>query len=252
MGSSGGFELLKQQGDVIVPGDVLAKVVEAKEGETPAVVRLGPGVRRNGLEIAAIKAGVVRVQPERSKVWVETGGRRYIPALEDMVIGVIQDRHADGYRVDIGAPEPAQLGNLSFEGATKRNRPFLNPGDLVYARVITADRDLEPELSCVQPGSNKSWVSGESLFGELKGGGQLLRVSLAAARALLRPDCALLSALGESISRGFECVVGANGRVWVRAHSPRDVISVTAAIRMADARTLGDDPVKGVKALLST
>eukprot|EP00188_Purpureofilum_apyrenoidigerum_P000155 Plantae.Rhodophyta-Purpureofilum_apyrenoidigerum.ctg10607.p1 GENE.Plantae.Rhodophyta-Purpureofilum_apyrenoidigerum.ctg10607~~Plantae.Rhodophyta-Purpureofilum_apyrenoidigerum.ctg10607.p1 ORF type:complete len:253 (-),score=19.45 Plantae.Rhodophyta-Purpureofilum_apyrenoidigerum.ctg10607:402-1160(-) len=252
MASSGSFELLRKQGDVIVPSDVLARIIEARQGEPPAVVRLGPGVRRDGNAIVAIKAGIVRVQPERSKIWVETGGRRYVPALEDMVIGVVQDRHAEGYRVDIGAPEPAQLGNLSFEGATKRNRPYLNPGDLLYARVIVADRDLEPELSCIQPGSNKSWVSGESLFGELRGGGQLLRVSLAGARALLRPDCALLSALGESITKGYECVVGANGRVWIRASSPRDTILVTAAIRMADARILGDDPLKGVKAYLNT
>ena len=34
-------------------------------------------------------------------------------------------------------------------GATRRNRPNLQPGDLVYARVLTASRDLEPTLSCV-------------------------------------------------------------------------------------------------------
>lgn len=32
------------------------------------------------------------------------------------------------FLVDIGAPFPAQLPMLSFEGATRRNRPNLNPG----------------------------------------------------------------------------------------------------------------------------
>ncbi len=34
-------------------------------------------------------------------------------------------------------------------GATRRNRPNLQTGDLVYCRVLTASRDLEPTLSCV-------------------------------------------------------------------------------------------------------
>ncbi len=30
----------------------------------------------------------------------------------------------------------------------RRNRPNLNIGDLVYARVAVASRDMEPELAC--------------------------------------------------------------------------------------------------------
>lgn len=36
-----------------------------------------------------------------------------------MVIG----KSADYYKLDIGAAQPALLGVLSFEGATKRNKP---------------------------------------------------------------------------------------------------------------------------------
>ena len=52
-------------------------------------------------------------------------------------------------RVDIGAPLPAQLSLMSFEGVHKRNLPRLNQGDVVYARVINARTDIDPELSCV-------------------------------------------------------------------------------------------------------
>ena len=38
-------------------------------------------------------------------------------------------------RVDIGTAEPASLSYLAFEGATKRNRPNVTVGDLVYAKV---------------------------------------------------------------------------------------------------------------------
>uniref|UniRef100_A0A7S3ENW1 Ribosomal RNA-processing protein 40 n=1 Tax=Rhodosorus marinus TaxID=101924 RepID=A0A7S3ENW1_9RHOD len=249
---STGFLLKVEEGLAVFPGDRVANVSEAQEGSAPSLVRLGPGVRRDGDAIVAMKAGLVRVQAERSKIWVESGGRRYVPALEDMVIGVVVDRHGEGYRVDIGSYEAAQLGSLSFEGATKRNRPYLNLGALVYARVVSCDKVMEPEISCIQPGSSKSWVSGESLFGELIGGGQLIKISLASARGLLKPSCTVLNALGEALPKGFECVIGTNGRVWVRASTPSDTVVVVTAIRMAEVGTLGPDANKTIRSLVNS
>jgi exosome complex component RRP40 len=48
---------------------------------------------------------------------------QYIPARGDSVIGIIMAKGGDNFRVDIGSSEPATLSYLSFEGATKRNRP---------------------------------------------------------------------------------------------------------------------------------
>lgn len=42
-----------------------------------------------------------------------------------MVLGIIIARHADGYRVDLGSSQMAQLDALAFEGATKRSKPNL-------------------------------------------------------------------------------------------------------------------------------
>ncbi len=74
---------------------------------------------------------------------------------------------------------PAVLPVLAFDGATKRNKPTLAVGALVFARVVAADRDLEPELTCQVASSGdastghfakKDWVTGQSVYGELKGG----------------------------------------------------------------------------------
>ena len=48
---------------------------------------------------------------------------QYIPVKEERVIGIITNRGSDSYKVDIGGAMPASLPNLSFEGATKKNRP---------------------------------------------------------------------------------------------------------------------------------
>lgn len=42
--------------------------------------------------------------------------------------------------------------------ATKRHKPNLSPGDLVYCHVTVADRDLDVELSCVDPSTTRDWT----------------------------------------------------------------------------------------------
>ena len=39
------------------------------------------------------------------------------------MIGIVTNKAGDTFRIDIGANEIASLSFLSFEGATKRNRP---------------------------------------------------------------------------------------------------------------------------------
>lgn len=71
-----GFELLVREGECVVPGDAVATIFESEDGSPPAVVRLGPGVRRDGGRICALRAGLVRVHEGRSKIWLEFNKRR--------------------------------------------------------------------------------------------------------------------------------------------------------------------------------
>lgn len=73
---------------------------------------------------------------------------------------------------------------MAFEGATKRNKPNIAVGALVYARVVVANKHMEPELSCTSPHFKKEWVTGQSLFGELVNG-YSFRVSLRLARTYI-------------------------------------------------------------------
>jgi len=41
------------------------------------------------------------------------------------------------------------MSTIAFEGATQRNKPDLKNGNVMYARVIAANKDVEPELACV-------------------------------------------------------------------------------------------------------
>lgn len=59
---------------------------------------------------------------------------------------MVRAKAGDYFRVDIGAPDLALLSFISFEGATKRNRPNLKVGDLVYGQILLASAQMEPEV----------------------------------------------------------------------------------------------------------
>lgn len=131
--------------------------------------------------------------------------------------------------VDIGGPFIALLPQLSFEGATRRNRPNLKTGDVVCARVMAAPRDMEPQLSCVDQ------LGRAAGYGHLKEG-IIISVSTAMARSMLAsPPPAVLAALGASLQ--FEMAVGLNGRVWVCGSSTNATILVANAITSSEFLT---------------
>jgi len=217
-------------GKVVAPGDAVLALPE--EG----AVRIGPGLRATDTHIVAQKCGVVR-QTRKQQLWLEGRQKRYIPAEEEVVVGVITDRHED-FRVDINAPFPALLPWNSFEGVTRKNRPPIFPGDVVYARVVSAYRDAEPVLSCVD---SQGRTAG---FGHLKARegktGTLFNVSSSYARALLQtsPPHPLLVALGRTLR--YEVVVGLNGRVWVEGDNCKDVVRVMLVLQEGEFVSEGE------------
>lgn len=96
--------------------------------------------------------------------WVESNTMRYLPALHDPVICQITNRGTESHQVTLfNSYTQATLSAFAFEGATKRNKPNLKVGSLLYAQVMSAHRHLEVELTCVDQSTGKS-----NGYGELK------------------------------------------------------------------------------------
>jgi exosome complex component RRP40 len=239
---------------VVLPGDDVAPVamrLKLDEANSTTPLRLGAGLRyvpapeeegEGGRDrIVVTKAGILRWhRPNRLEV--EASGRRYIPRVGDCVVGTVVDKGSEHYRVSFGGTSAGLLPVLAFDGATKRNRPRLERGMLVYCRLAAVDKALEPELSCqVASGPRRDWVTRQSVFGQLVDG-TTFSVSLGLARRLLQTPCAVLEALGERVA--FEIAVGANGRVWVNAESIAHVTLVHGAI--LNTEHLIDDQVRAM------
>mmetsp|Transcript_48632 Transcript_48632/g.77795 ORF Transcript_48632/g.77795 Transcript_48632/m.77795 type:complete len:262 (-) Transcript_48632:43-828(-) len=211
----------KRAGSVVFPGDTFtAKEITKRKGKTRIGIGLTPSMintheNESKEAILVTRAGVLQSKPgDTPKLWIANRQRRYIPYPEDRVIGIITRRTLMYYHVDINGPCDGLLGVLEFEGATKRNKPELNVGDIVFCRVCVANRDMQPILSCKSPSFNKSWVSGEALFMQLKDG-YMFECSLNCCHRLNLINSPHLQFVAKFFA--FELAIGGNGRIWCQA-----------------------------------
>eukprot|EP01035_Chromulina_nebulosa_P017715 gene17715-23307_t len=157
----------------------------------------------------------------------------YIAKPGDQVVGVIDDRGGDYYKVNISNGMVAILNRLSFDGATKRNKPELKKGDVIYARVLNSSPNIDTELTCTSASdSRKEWSSGETLYGELPEG-LILKISTEYAYRLLQLDNKLLNHLAKYYA--YEVAVGVNGVVWFKSDSISHTIIIRNAIINGEA-----------------
>lgn len=219
---------------VVMSGDDVTEYVTGLRSN----IKIGAGLYQSGDKVLCNLGGMLCYRPPET-YWIEANRKRYIPRTGDQVVGLIEERGGDYYRVNIFSGSLALLSRLGFEGATKRNKPELKIGDLIYCRVSLAHKDLDTELTCISNStSKKDWSSGETVYGPLSEG-LLVRVSLNVARKMLHPESTLLKALGRRLV--FEVAIGINGAVWLRCDDVVHSILIRNAILNCEA--LGDNQV---------
>lgn len=270
---------------IVLPGDnVTSQINEIQQNASqkkkkPIKIGRGLDIKLNHDDnndtvppIYSTLAGRLQYNPSSHTVYILSNSKRYIPQIHDRIIGIIEDRMGDYYRVTIPGCTMGNnilLNTISFEGATKRNRPYLGTGDLIYARIVNCfDFTSEIEISCIvnrgrddihQDGgrlnddggaSRKDWMTDEGTYGQLKNG-TCLQISTGLAQELLHPNNVVLHALGSSAGLKFEICIGVNGYVWVHSERPEYTILILNAIQNSEVMT--ETQVRAmVKALVKT
>lgn len=243
------------QNTIVLPGDNVTDRI-------PLSSKIGTGLRYDATskQVYATLAGMLSIQ-NKNTFFIQSNLSRYRPHLEDRVVGIVEDRlgqdgnGGDYYRVNIGASHLAILSNLAFEGATKRNKPHLQVGQVVYARVSSLNEGLlEPSLSCLLGPHDagmprKDWMTSEGCYGELKGG-NLIKISTGLARQLLKPGNVVLEELAFAKMK-FEVAIGVNGFLWLNSTLPEFTVVIQNAIQNSQVMT--EEQVRAmVKALIYT
>ncbi|KAL8731697.1 MAG: hypothetical protein Q9181_004218 [Wetmoreana brouardii] len=257
---------------LMMPGETLTEDILPVPSNPSLPLKLGPGLRHHPPSIViTTAAGPLWVDKKKNAIWVENNGGRvylttpidpvvettltrrptqYIPQSNDLVIATVHHSSTDWYHCSITPYTAfAQLPQLAFEGATKKTRPQLSAGSLIYARVLSASKHLDPEIACYNPSTGKS-----EGMGELKGG-MIFDVSLGMARRLLlhkqreEGKLVVLEEIAEQVA--FEIAVGRNRKVWVKANGVKETILVGKALQDTDRGALDlDEQRKLVKKLL--
>lgn len=213
---------------IVLPGDDLTAIISPKFENR---VVLGPGLRKEPEKIISTKCGVL-CHRKPNIYYVDFHHKRYIPAKGDTVIGIITVRGGDNLRLDIGSNEQAQLSLLAFEGATKRNKPMVQVGDIIFGQVLVGNKDTEPELVCVDKHGKKGCL------GPLSNDGFMFTVPLNLVRKLLSPNCPFLDITGRMFK--YEITLGINGRIWIKAGSVKNTLLLYNAILLAEHMSADD------------
>ena len=196
---------------VLLPGDR----IDASQLPQSQKRRLGVGLKQeqSSGSINAVAGGLLQLDQKKRTAQIGNSHLRYVPHAGDLVIAQVHHSSMDFFHLSLAPHTPqAILPQLSFEGATKKTRPQLKANDLVYAKVSAAQKNMEVELSCVNPSTGKSEPDG---LGPLNGG-MVFDISTGLATRILKKEgVVVLEELGEKLQGGFEVAVGKNGRVWV-------------------------------------
>ena len=217
-----------------------------------------------------VKVNTYYVEPHRTKSIQQP--RRYHPVtINDRIVGIVMDRigstdegGGDLYRIDINAAHYGILSNFEFAGATKRNKPILQSGQIVYCRVlndtssIMAQTTHEPILLSCMNGPydigipSKDWTTRENCYGELRNGGTVCRISMPLARSLLlssssattrastidEPHNIILEELAKHSTKiPFEVAIGVNGYLWINSTKLEYIILIQNAIQNSNVLT---------------
>lgn len=204
---------------VVLPGD------RAEEAETTAKAKkviLGPGLRRQDDKVIVCKAGTLKMRPPNT-YWVDSYQKRYVPNRGELIIGCIVQKSGDIFRVDIGSSDTACLSYLAFESATKKYRPDVNIGDIIYGKLIVANKDYESELVCVDSMGKKGKLG-------VLHGGFVFNCSINLVRKILNDNCPLLKSIEREMQIPMEIVIGMNGKIWIKTKNVKDCIAIGNAI----------------------
>jgi len=207
----------------VLPGNDISHIVLKGDNCKRNEKTIGPGLMTVDNKIIVCNSGMLRSKDDKF-FWVEYYKKKYIPARDDVVVGIVIAKTSEMYKVDIGAAEFATLPYLAFTNATKKNRPDIKVGNVVSAKVKMATPFMESEISCAE-------YANSVMLGPLENG-FLISVSLNYALQLRRTNSKLLYQLGQFVP--YEIVVGTNGKIWINSASIRSTIAIGSAILKAE------------------
>jgi exosome complex component RRP40 len=212
------MDIERQIDEFVLPGDTIALSSLPSPLDSSSSVTLGPGLHYDKDTGAFTSHACGHIREPSPLTYYVDGHRPGASSLStgDLVLGIVVRRQLESLLVDIGYNELASLSLYDFEGSTKRTKPNVDRGDVIYGR-LKIDGECQPQITCVTDDGRADGM------GVLHENGYLFDIPIDFANDLIDRDN-LLRELGNEIP--YEIAIGANGRVWVKATTTRTMIAL--------------------------
>ena len=218
----------------VIPGDVI----------TTGPYRPEQNVTAEGDRIVATAVGISEIHDSGVRVLPLAG--KYLPKVDDMVIGKIASHTSTSWEVDINSAYvgflPAQdVFGRDFSAFADQLASKLAPGDLVAARIANFDRTRDPLVTIADRDLGKI------------DSGELVEIPAGKVPRLIGKRGSMIQAIEEATRATV--TVGQNGRVVVAAAAggdPNGLLKARRAIEMVDRYAHLADLTDRVKDMLES
>ena len=222
------IKLLIKEREIVVPGQELAEGMEYLPSS---------GTYRDQNKIISNKLGVVSVNKNIIRVIPLTG--RYMPKVDDVVIGRVLEIGFYGWSVDIGSAYPATLSirdATEFIDKEEDLTKYYDYGDIIAARVNKVTRYKSIDITTKGPGLRKLI------------GGKVIEVTPSKVPRMIGKQGSMISMIKDYT--GCNLLVGQNGKVWVKGTSLEKENLVTKMIMKIEQESHIDGLTDKIKNLL--
>ncbi len=221
-------KLLAKEHEIVVPGQELAEGMDFLPSS---------GAYRDQDKIISSKLGIISISKNIIKVIPLTG--RYIPKIDDIVLGKIIEIGFYGWSVDIGSAYPATLSirdATEFIDKGEDLTKYYDYGDIIAAKVIRVARYNSIDLTTKGPGLKKLT------------GGKVIEVTPSKVPRMIGKQGSMISMIKES--SGCNLLIGQNGMVWIKGQSIEKENLVTNIIMKIEQESHIDGLTDKIKKLL--
>ncbi|MGV8162656.1 MAG: exosome complex RNA-binding protein Rrp4 [Candidatus Nanoarchaeia archaeon] len=221
-------ELLANDKDIVVPGQVIAKGLDFLPSQ---------GTYRLNENIIANRVGLLSVEGKVLKTLQLSG--RYLPQRNDIIIGKVDDILMSGWRFDINAPYSAvlPLKDASFDFIAKGVdlSRYFNLDDYAVLKITNVTSQNLVDVTAKGAGLKR-----------LRGGA-IVKVNPQKVPRIIGKKGTMVSL----IKRATDCkiIVGQNGLVWIDGEPEMEVLAVSA-IRKVEEQSHLQGVTESVKKFL--
>ena len=215
----------------VIPGDVI----------TTGPYRLDQNVILVGKNIVSTTIGISEIYDDSVKVMSLTG--KYMPKINDLVIGKITSHSSMSWEVDINSCYagfiPAQdVFGRDFSAHSDELTSKLKKGDLVAARIANFDRTRDPLVT----------VADRDL-GKIESG-ELIEISSSKIPRLIGKRGSMIQTIETATNASI--TIGQNGWVVVSCENPDGLLKAIKAIRMVEEQAHVANLTDKVKEMLES